>query len=110
MEFLELNWLWKQIKKVKNIQDSISINSCTMNWVKRSFSLHVSLTKIFTLSILLFNVATLTQTQKFRIMQLQDSSILLCSFQGSNFLSCNMQDRKFLSYSFQDTNLLSCKF
>ena len=41
MKCIELIWLCKPMKKDRNSQASVSIDSCTMNWVKHSFSLWV---------------------------------------------------------------------
>ena len=46
MECIELNWLYKDMKKVRSSRASISVNSCSMNWVKDSFSLWALLRKI----------------------------------------------------------------
>ena len=42
MEYIELNWLCKHLKKVRGIQAAILV----LNWVKHSFSLWISLNSL----------------------------------------------------------------
>ena len=51
MEWIELNWLRRHLEKVRFSQASISVNFSTMNLVKHSFSLWVSLNSYESISM-----------------------------------------------------------
>lgn len=122
---MELNWLFKYIKKIKNSQDSVFTNSCT-NWIKFiplwvSLIVRIELTKVYSLplSSLIYFVLLLCRwnlTVRYAFLYLSDLFSLshlfhsLC-FPLSHFLLsivlsdlCNQDWKSFIG----DTGKLLC--